>query len=275
VSYRLLKSLLDRPGGRKLLGRLVTRQSCKRWREPVEIFYDGCWIHRFGNEVVARPEPQSGFNLTALLSAYKKLWLRDYEIQPGDTIIDVGAGIGVETILFSRAVGADGKVLSIEAQPKTFDCLTTTCNYNKLENVVPINVAVSDSSGEVLIEDTKKYISNSIAPDGSGSIRIPARRLDELCKQHDIHHVGLLKMNIEGAERFAIQGMETMMPAISRVVIACHDFKADRTGNEFFRTKNIVSEFLMRHGFQIQKYAADKAWEQDHVHALNPNFGTR
>jgi hypothetical protein len=40
--------------------------------------------------------------------------------RPGDTVIDVGANIGVLSLLASRLVGPSGRVLAIEAHPRTY-----------------------------------------------------------------------------------------------------------------------------------------------------------
>jgi FkbM family methyltransferase len=56
----------------------------------------------------------------------------------------VGAGIGIESILYSRAVGANGRVIAIEAHPRTYACLVKTCEYSSLTNVTPLNIALVD-----------------------------------------------------------------------------------------------------------------------------------
>jgi hypothetical protein len=72
-------------------------------------------------------------------------------------------------------------------------------------------------------------------------------------------------MNIEGAERFAIQGMPRMIQHISQVCIACHDFLSEQ--NEFYRTKALVTDFLKSNGFALSLLENDPApWVRDHVH---------
>src|SRR4030095_12023579 len=56
----------------------------------------------------------------------------------GDVIVDVGAGVGEETLPFSRAVGDEGTVFCIEAHPRTFRCLQKLIHYNRLHNVIPV-----------------------------------------------------------------------------------------------------------------------------------------
>lgn len=72
-----------------------------------------------------------------------------YLVKPGDSVIDIGANIGVYTKILSRLVGPDGYVYSIEPFPATFEILCYNVRKLHLDNVEPINVAVSDSQGIV------------------------------------------------------------------------------------------------------------------------------
>jgi FkbM family methyltransferase len=68
-----------------------------------------------------------------------------YLVKPGDSVIDIGANIGIYTKILSEQVGPDGHVYSIEPFPSTFEILCYNVRKLRLDNVEPINVAVSDS----------------------------------------------------------------------------------------------------------------------------------
>jgi FkbM family methyltransferase len=72
-----------------------------------------------------------------------------YLIKPGDTVIDIGANVGVYTKILSELVGPDGHVYSIEPFPPTFEILCYNVKKLHLDNVEPINVAISDSQAIV------------------------------------------------------------------------------------------------------------------------------
>jgi hypothetical protein len=67
--------------------------------------------------------------------------------------------------------------------------------------------------------------------------------------------------------------MAAVVGRIAHAAIECHDFKADRTGNDFFRTKKTISEFLVGNGFRIVEMPfdddPDKPWLNDYVYAYN------
>jgi ubiquinone/menaquinone biosynthesis C-methylase UbiE len=56
-------------------------------------------------------------------------------IQPGQTVADVGAGTGLFTRLFSRQVGANGRVIAVDIAQKFLDHIETTTRQAGLRNI--------------------------------------------------------------------------------------------------------------------------------------------
>ncbi len=57
-------------------------------------------------------------------------------IKPGDRVLDVGTNVGYYTLMFAQLVGPQGRVLGIEASPRTFDLVSTTVEFNGLSSHV-------------------------------------------------------------------------------------------------------------------------------------------
>jgi FkbM family methyltransferase len=70
-------------------------------------------------------------------------------VKPGDSVIDIGANVGVYSKILSELAGPSGHVYSIEPFPSTFEILCYNIKKLHLDNVEPINVAVSDSEAIV------------------------------------------------------------------------------------------------------------------------------
>ncbi len=70
-------------------------------------------------------------------------------VKPGDSVIDIGANVGVYSKILSELVGPEGHVYSIEPFPPTFEILCYNVRILRLDNVEPINVAISDSEAVV------------------------------------------------------------------------------------------------------------------------------
>ena len=84
-----------------------------------------------------------------LLEKEPELRVIRYLVKPGDTVIDIGANVGIYTKILSELVGSDGHVFSIEPFPPTFEILCYNIRKLHLNNVEPMNVAISDSQAIV------------------------------------------------------------------------------------------------------------------------------
>jgi FkbM family methyltransferase len=276
----LLESL-DRPGGRWLLARIATRFARRVTRRDLSILHDGVWIVRSGSRFQGESHRFRYYAADMQrwereLSSYdtdaQDYWFHAYRPRTGATIIDVGAGVGTDIPTFSRAVGPGGRVLAIEAHPDTFLALQKTCEYNQLENVTCVQAAVMDRPGTVFIEDSAAHESNSVQIQpvaAAHRIAVPGSTLDDLCAEHGIDQVDMLKMNIEGAERLAIRGMDDVIRRTRYAVIACHDFRSERGDDGSFSTRDEVVSYLRGHGFEIRTRDDDpRAFVRDHIHGL-------
>lgn len=276
---------LDRPGGRWLLATLATLLS-RRGDRDAAIVHRGVWFARYRGDVL----PVTGSraftyrNGDDVRGAYewqfeevRDMWLPRYEPEPGDVIVDVGAGVGTETYVLARAVGPAGQVIAVEPHPETFRVLAAQVQANGLDNVILERCAVTAAAGEVYIENRERHERNTVSAERSeGRLEepVPGSPLDELRRRHNLARIDFLKMNIEGAERDALAGMSEAIAVTRHVCIACHDFLADSGAGEEMRTREEVTRFLADHGFRIERRVDDpRPFVRDHVHAVREDNG--
>src|SRR5579871_995659 len=127
----------------------------------IEILWDGMWIRRVGVHYFPDPEmfkvPEPKWQRWAK-QAEKHLrdaddyWFHVYKPQPGDVIVDIGAGRGEDVFAFSRAVGPAGRVLAIEPHPVSYRALQKLCALNGLNNVTTFHCACVDEPAQLQIE---------------------------------------------------------------------------------------------------------------------------
>jgi hypothetical protein len=143
-----------------------------------------------------------------------------------------------------------------------------------LTNVTLIEAAASDAQGELLLSTEGAYEAHHVETTGTG-LRVKAITLDGLVEEHGLTRVDFLKMNIEGAERMALEGMRDSIGLVRNATIACHDFLADTGGDDWMRTKDLVHRFLQRHGFDVvgRRAADGPAWERDYLFARRRRDG--
>lgn len=278
---RALTRLLDRPGVRLFLGKIATRFARKATGDDFEIAYvDGLWTHRVGPHFFPdgsrfnySPFDFDGWKgqLERYVSETKEFWLQHYRPQEGDVIVDVGAGRGEDTLTFSRAVGETGRVIAIEAHPLSFEILKNFCRLNRLSNVTLLQLALMDKPGTVRIaESESSWMENAIDyREESSGIPVRATTLNNVCQQQRLKDITFLKMNIEGAERYALLGMASVIQHVRQICVACHDFRSHHGDGEQFRTRTFVEEFLTRHGFTLASRPNDpRDYVRDHLFGL-------
>jgi FkbM family methyltransferase len=269
--WRAVVRRLDRPGRRGLLALPASVWVSFTYRTPCLVYWrDGTWIHHYRGAKIphaslGRAAPPATFTAEA-----REMFLHAYTPRPGDIVFDVGAGIGAETLVFSRLVGDSGRVVAIEAHPQTYKRLVSLRDVNRLANVIALQVAASDADGSVVISDLAHYLQNTVVPAGGDGIEVTARRLDSVAADLGIPRIDLLTMNIEGAERLAIQGLGAMLESTRHVCISCHDFLAENGASDHLRTREFVREFLAAHGFHvITRDDAPDPWTRDYVYGVN------
>jgi FkbM family methyltransferase len=267
---------LDRRGTRWLLGLIGSLGATALLRKPCWIRWrDGAWIHHLQGAAIPQPELIDAHSLGDFTAEVEDIFLYEYKPGPGDVVIDVGAGFGAEALVFSRLVGSTGSVISLEPHPATYSWFIRLCRLNSLENVTPLQIAVSAEEGDLIITDQEAYERNTVLADGSDGITVRARTLDDLARDLNISQVNLLTMNIEGAEQLAIRGMADLVDRTHHVCIGCHDFLADKGGSEIMRTKHLVREFLLEHGFELAtREDASEPWTRDYIYGVNRRLAT-
>lgn len=255
----------NRPGTRVLLATAGTVYKSFRYRWPCTVSYcDGMWIHRHPDGALV--EPQISLATIAELDARATdCFMFRYTPQPGDIVVDVGAGSGLETLPFARRVGAAGCVIAIEAHPLMFRCLEAVRRLNRLSNVTTVHAAVGSVNQDVLISDGSNYQANTTLTERG--VAVPGRTLDSILDSLGIDRIDLLKMNIEGAERAAVEGMNRTIAITRHVAIGCHDFLADWGRGELMRTRSVVETFLRRHHFEVTLRDDSREWIRDTVYA--------
>ncbi|HEY4786112.1 MAG TPA: FkbM family methyltransferase [Bacteroidales bacterium] len=150
-------------------------------------------------------------------------------LKKGDIIMDIGANNGYFSILFSHITGKKGKVFSIEAIPDTYKLMNQNIRKHcKHKNISTYNIAISNLVG--LIEmylpgnDTgqasiKKHGDNSWKEaDIIKTYNVNATILDEFIEDLSIKKVDFLKIDIEGAEKLAMEGGKNLLKYFMPVI---------------------------------------------------------
>lgn len=137
--------------------------------------------------------------------------LRDL-CRPGDIVFDVGANFAGLTTVMSRMVGPKGIVCAFEASPRIVDKTQRNLVLSGCNNVQLFHNAVYHTSHETVKIFLGSHLNDSIySENGEGSsYEVKTIALDDFIA-HTKLVPNLLKMDIEGAEFDAIQGLQSTL----------------------------------------------------------------
>jgi FkbM family methyltransferase len=136
-------------------------------------------------------------------------------IRPGMFVADIGANIGLYTLLAARLLQGSGRVFSFEPTPGIFDILRNNVQLNgHLEaGIVKMhNVAISDSRSRMtFFSNPEDSTHNSLFAESEGMQRleVDAITLDGLLGPES--RLDFVKMDVEGAEPLALRGMQALL----------------------------------------------------------------
>lgn len=147
---------------------------------------------------------------------------------PGDVVVDVGANIGYYSVLASKLVGHKGKVFAIEPSESIRSRLERNFALNSLTNgltgisVLPYGAwHQSDEAKLNFVEGNTGGSSLSTTSPNAKSESIALRTLDSLIPS-DLHsRVRLMKIDVEGAEEFALLGAESILRSATNLTLVC------------------------------------------------------
>lgn len=151
-------------------------------------------------------------------------------VKQGDTVLDIGAHIGLFATAAAQLTGKDGKVYAFEPADETQQLLKQTIAINHFENVIEAHSeAMGAKTGKITF-----YVS-SIKGDNSNSlvsykedrklhpVEVDMFSIDDFVQQQKIKKLAFIKIDVEGAEYDALTGatatLKNLRPAC---IVAIH-----------------------------------------------------
>ena len=134
-------------------------------------------------------------------------------IRPGMQIVDVGANVGLYSLLLAELAGDEGSVLAFEPEPNLFAMLLVNCARNEVRNVTAQQLALGQRNGRVIFQRSAF---------NSGDNRLGRRTSAhepievELVCFDDLHPEAapdFIKIDVQGHELDVLSGMERALQA--------------------------------------------------------------
>ena len=187
----------------------------------------------------------------ALDFLFHEIWIDEtyaptgYEIKDGDTVVDIGANIGV--FAFWAATRATSvRVKSYEPFPQNAEYFLKNLKASRLENIEFHQVAVADSAGLRTLHVDDAWILHSLNAKGSGEngLTVECTTLDAVFS--DIKACDLLKLDCEGSEyEIMYSACDDTLAKIKKIVCEFNNVDDDLQNGIALR------DFLQTRGFLI------------------------
>jgi FkbM family methyltransferase len=202
----------------------------------------GLWIHL---------DPR--FEIDYVRGVYEQAVERtlSQHLRPGSVFYDVGAHIGVLSLVAARLVGAHGVVFAFEADPANVARVEEHVRRNGFEQIHILPCAVWSSRGSLRFERASVQsslnqgaVASEQAETLANMIDVESITLDDFIRSHALPDV--IKIDVEGAESAVLRGSERVF-ATKRPVLICevHHEHASREVSRWLLERNYSFEWLV------------------------------
>jgi len=148
----------------------------------------------------------------------------------GGHIIDIGANIGYNSALFASVLTTGFKVWAFEPDQENYRMLIKRiAKAGTQEQVVPFMEAMGAADGELPIWHNEMHHANHRVvtaqfkehlPDGQNITTVRARSVDSFVKQHELHPVSFIKIDVQGYELPVLTGMQDTLATNPNMTVA-------------------------------------------------------
>jgi FkbM family methyltransferase len=145
-------------------------------------------------------------------------------LRTGDVVFDIGANVGLYTVLLSKTVGDSGHVIAFEPEARTCEHLLENLKLNEARNVRCFRKALGERTGRASLFAGSIIGGASLVPHGGGGQAQQLVELaagDELVAAEKLPPPRAVKIDVEGYEYSAIQGLRNTLTQPTCEMICC------------------------------------------------------
>jgi FkbM family methyltransferase len=211
---------------------------------------------------------------------YMLFWRYEKDIEPeildlrqGESFLDVGANVGYYTLKVASASASHGlqiKIMSVEADPDNYKALCRNIQCNRFSNIIPINKAVWNSTGyhelrqrivstssgnRISTDDATLCFEKPGMDDNCRILQVETDTIDNMVQENKIQNIGVLKIDVEGAEVRVLQGARETAKKTRKIVVEVH------SENNMKEVRSILSSY----GFSTRDVTVVRTYEYPFV----------
>jgi FkbM family methyltransferase len=181
-------------------------------------------------------------------------------VRPGSRVLDLGAHIGTFT-LAAASLGCE--VLAVEASPENAELLRASVEHNGFTHVRIVQAVASNRSGMVPFSCYGPFGHVFTAATNMPTVEVPAVRADDLLAEVGWERVDLVKLDVEGSEIAALDGMTTLLNRTDAPPII-YESNAHTLGF-YGRTPEELRGRLEEHGYASYRLDSTQSEVEDYL----------
>lgn len=194
-------------------------------------------------------------------------------VRPGMQVLDVGANIGLYSLLLARLAGRIGSVLAFEPEPNLFAILRENCVSNNATNIVPFQCALGrvkrlSSFHRSVFNSGDNRLGDALGE--ADALEVKVERFDDLQPNSKPDFV---KIDVQGHEFAALSGMERALSANPnvRVFFEFSPSALRKAGT----APDLLLEFFRERGFALYQTEGARLKKLRNSHQLISDLGGR
>lgn len=146
------------------------------------------------------------------------------EVEPGDCVYDIGAGVGLYTLFLAQAVGENGQVAAFEPQEHTYERLQDNLKLNGLRNVRAFQAALGETNGEMKLYLGEVAGAARLSQQCTSEKQfelVPVVEGDRLRQVEKLRTPRVVKIDVEGYEYAVIRGLDRTLAEPTCEIVCC------------------------------------------------------
>lgn len=180
-----------------------------------------------------------------------------YPKKNNSVIVDIGANIGAFSIYISSVLKKyHPKIYAIEPSKENFIQLKKNLLLNKIKNVKPLELAISDKNKQYYLDREGGFDTFNISEKKKKSLDqiVEGQTLKKFCQSNRISKIDLLKIDIEGGEYALLNSsMHILKKKVAVIMIEVHDL------NKKYNRVNFLKK-ISKSNFTVAKVILDRTY---------------
>ena len=212
--------------------------------------WGGSFVYRWIDNsklIIANGMTGATGNIYVGLMEYEDMSFLLHYLQKDDLFYDVGANVGVYTVLASKVKKA--KTVCFEPLPETYEKLLDNLNINRLDNVISHNIGLSFEKSKLHFTKDKDTMNRVSIENTTNTEEVDVDTLDSISEKYGIPKI--IKIDVEGFEFNVLKGAEKNLQNEELEVII---LELNGSGEKFGFSDDEIHQSLQKFGFEAYTY---------------------